>query len=57
MTLTGPGGTGKTRLALQAAASLLDEFADGVYVVMLAAIRDAELLLPTIARTLGVQAS
>src|SRR5258706_956825 len=54
VTLTGPGGTGKTRLALQAAAGLIDDFADGVYVVMLAAIREPELLLPTIAQTLGV---
>ena len=52
--LTGAGGTGKTRLALQAAADLLPDFANGVYVVMLQAIREPELLLPTIARTLGV---
>ena len=54
VTLTGPGGTGKTRLALQAAADLLDDFAGGAYVVMLQAIREPELLLPTIAQTLGV---
>ncbi len=54
VTLTGPGGTGKTRLALQAAADLLDDFAGGAYVVVLQAIREPELLLPTIAGTLGV---
>ena len=54
MTLTGPGGTGKTRLALQAAAELQDDFEDGVFVVMLQAIREPELLLPAIAQTLGV---
>jgi predicted ATPase/transcriptional regulator with XRE-family HTH domain len=54
LTLTGPGGTGKTRLALQAAAELLDAFADGVWFVNLAPIRDSALLLPTIAQALGV---
>jgi predicted ATPase/DNA-binding XRE family transcriptional regulator len=55
VTLTGPGGTGKTRLALQAAAELLDNFADGVYVVMLEPISDPALVAPTIAQTLGVK--
>ncbi len=55
VTLTGPGGTGKTRLALQAAADLLDDFAGGAYVVMLQAIREPDLLLPTIAQSLGVR--
>ena len=40
VTLTGPGGTGKTRLGLQVAADLVDEFPDGVYGVLLAPIRD-----------------
>ncbi len=54
-TLTGPGGTGKTRLALQVAADLLESFADGAFVVDLAAITDPALVLPTIAATLGVR--
>ena len=54
ITLTGPGGTGKTRLALQAAAELLEEFPNGVFFVTLAAISDPELVLPQIAQTLGV---
>jgi predicted ATPase/DNA-binding SARP family transcriptional activator len=55
VTLTGAGGSGKTRLALQCAAELLDEFRDGVYLVNLAPLTDVQLVLPTIARTLGVQ--
>ena len=55
LTLTGPGGTGKTRLSLQAAAELLDEFADGVFFVDLAPIGDPALVLPTIAWALGIQ--
>lgn len=54
LTLTGPGGIGKTRLALQAAANLLDQFVDGVYFVELAAIVDPSLVLPAIAQVLGV---
>ena len=54
ITLTGPGGTGKTRLALQAAAELEDDFKDGVFLVMLQTISDPELLLPAVAQTLGV---
>jgi predicted ATPase/class 3 adenylate cyclase len=55
LTLTGPGGTGKTRLALQAAANAVDEFRNGVYFVSLAPISSAELVVPTIAQTLGLR--
>lgn len=55
MTLTGVGGTGKTRLALQVAASLLDHFEDGIYFVPLGDLSDPALVLPTIARQVGVQ--
>ena len=55
VTLTGPGGIGKTSLSLQVAISLLDEFAHGVFFVGLAAISDPELVLPTIAQTLGIR--
>jgi predicted ATPase/DNA-binding CsgD family transcriptional regulator len=54
LTLTGPGGVGKTRLALQVAADLTEEFADGVYFVPLAAIRDPNDFLPALARVLGL---
>ncbi|MBV9279632.1 MAG: adenylate/guanylate cyclase domain-containing protein, partial [Chloroflexi bacterium] len=54
VTLTGPGGTGKTRLALQVAAELLDELPDGAYVVSLASIADPDLVLPAVAATLGL---
>jgi predicted ATPase len=57
LTLTGPGGTGKTRVGLQAAAELADEFEDGVFFVALAAIADPALVAPTIARTLGLTES
>jgi len=55
LTLTGPGGTGKTRLATQVAAGLLDTFADGVWFVDLAPISEPELVIPTIMQTLGVK--
>jgi predicted ATPase/class 3 adenylate cyclase len=55
LTLTGPGGTGKTRLALQAAADLLDDFSDGTFFVPLATLSEAELFLPAVAETLGVR--
>src|SRR3954471_14595105 len=48
LTLTGPGGTGKTRLGLQVAAELLDEFDDGVYFVPLAVIAEPGLLASAI---------
>jgi predicted ATPase/Tfp pilus assembly protein PilF len=53
VTLTGPGGSGKTRLALQAAAELADEFPDGVWFVSLAAVTDAALVESTVAQVLG----
>src|SRR3989440_2073513 len=55
LTLTGPGGTGKTRLGLQVAAELSDLFADGVFFVNLAPISDPTLVVPTISETLGIQ--
>ena len=50
----GPGGTGKTRLALQLAAEVSDAFPDGIWFVPLEPLRDPDLVLPTVARTLGV---
>src|SRR5262249_25615030 len=54
VTLTGAGGTGKTRLALQLAADLLDAFPDGVFFVSLAPISDPDFVVSAIAQTLGV---
>ena len=56
VTLTGTGGTGKTRLAVQAAAELVHAFADGVVFVGLASLQDPDLVLPTAAQALGVGA-
>ncbi len=55
LTLTGPGGTGKTRLAVQAAVGVLDNFADGIVVVVLTPIQDPTLVAATIAQTLEVE--
>jgi predicted ATPase len=55
VTLTGPGGSGKTRLALQAAEELVNDFPDGVWFVSLAAVREPVLIESTIAQTLGVR--
>jgi transcriptional regulator with XRE-family HTH domain len=54
VTLTGPGGTGKTRLALEVGAHLQGTFNDGVVFVDLAPVREAQFVLPTLATTLGV---
>jgi predicted ATPase/transcriptional regulator with XRE-family HTH domain len=54
LTLTGPGGVGKTRLALHVAAELVDLFTDGVFFVALAPVIDAELVVPTILQTLSI---
>ena len=54
LTLTGPGGTGKTRVSLQLAADAADDFPAGVWFVALDAVRDPSLVVPTIARTLGL---
>ena len=55
VTLIGPGGTGKTRLALAVGAELLDNFPDGIWFVDLAPIVDPALVLPAVAATLGVR--
>jgi predicted ATPase/DNA-binding XRE family transcriptional regulator len=55
LTLTGPPGVGKTRLAIQAAMSLREFFTDGIYFVDLAPIRDADLVLSTIAYALELR--
>jgi predicted ATPase/class 3 adenylate cyclase len=55
LTLTGPGGTGKTRLALQAAAEASDRYPDGTWWVPLAPLRNPALLLQAVAQALGVK--
>jgi predicted ATPase/Tfp pilus assembly protein PilF len=55
LTLTGPGGTGKTRLALQAVAAAADGYPDGIWWVPLASLRDAGLLLSSVAQALDVR--
>jgi predicted ATPase len=54
VTLTGPGGVGKTRLAVQVAADLAPQFANGVAFIELSALKDPTLVVPTVARALGV---
>ena len=54
LTLTGPGGTGKTRLSLQVAAESIEDFPDGVFFVPLGPIEDAELVAPAIVSALGL---
>ena len=55
LTLTGAGGAGKTRLALQVAAEAIEQFPNGVFFVSLSPVRDWELVVPTIAQTLGLR--
>jgi predicted ATPase len=55
LTLTGPGGSGKTRLAIEAAAELVPEYRNGVFWVGLAALRDPTLVSETVAQTLGAK--
>ena len=55
VTLTGPGGIGKTRLGVQVAAELRDDFPHGVYFVDLAPVRDSTLVSSAIAQTLGAR--
>jgi predicted ATPase/class 3 adenylate cyclase len=54
VTLTGPGGVGKTRLGLQVAAELTEHFPDGTWFVSLAPISDPDLVIPTISQALGL---
>ena len=55
VTVTGTGGSGKTRLALQVAAELSDEYRDGVFFVPLAPVHEAELVVPTIEQAVSVR--
>src|SRR5687767_2179723 len=56
LTLTGPGGVGKTRLAVETGKELLADFSDGVFFVALAPLLHPQLALPTIAQTLSFRA-
>ena len=55
LTATGPGGVGKTRLALQVALDVLDAFPDGAWLIELAALADPRLVPGTVASTLGIR--
>src|SRR5262245_30088809 len=55
VTLTGPGGVGKTHLALEMAAGLRDGYADGVWFIPLSAVTDPDLVAPTIAQAIGLR--
>ncbi|MDL2334938.1 MAG: adenylate/guanylate cyclase domain-containing protein [Chloroflexota bacterium] len=57
LTLTGPGGTGKTRLSIEAATDLVAHFKAGVFWVPVASLRDPALVIETVARTLGAKGS
>ena len=54
LTLVGPGGSGKTRLAVEAAARVLDRFPDGAHFVSLAPLQSIESIVPTVGRALGL---
>jgi predicted ATPase/class 3 adenylate cyclase len=54
VTLTGPAGVGKTRLGLQVAAELVDQFADGVFAAFLAPVSEPDLVISALTQTLGV---
>jgi len=54
LTLTGPGGVGKTRLAIEIAGELIDEFEDGIWFVDLGPLKDPEFVVPAIASAVGV---
>jgi predicted ATPase len=55
VTLSGPGGSGKTRLAIESAAELVQEFRNGVFWIGLATLRDPTLVAETVAQTLGAK--
>jgi len=57
LTMTGPGGTGKTRLSIQVASEMLPEFEGGTFFVALAPIRDPALVMSTVAQALGLRES
>ena len=57
VTLTGSGGCGKTRLALETARQLVDSYRDGIWLIELASISDPELILPAVTSTLGIPES
>lgn len=54
LTILAPGGTGKTRLAIQAAADMIDEYPDGVFFISLAELSTAEDIIQTISESIGV---
>ena len=55
VTLTGPGGVGKTRLGVQVATQVTEHFRDGAFFIPLASLRDPEIVVPTIAHVLGLR--
>ena len=55
LTLTGPGGSGKTRLSIELAAGAVGDYPDGVYFVRLAPVRDPGLVPSWIAQSIGLQ--
>lgn len=55
LTLTGPGGVGKTRLGIEVAKEVIGEFADCVHFISLAPVRNSDLVVSTVAQTLGLK--